>query len=407
MGPATSEPNCVTRAQRLGARAATAGAVFLLARASFAADPLSAFKLEWEAPGTCPPRSALERELRRDIAGSDVQAVPLRARVTMAQLSEHRFTASIVAEGAVGRSTRQFEADTCSELVSAVSLIIATMIDPEGIARRAQAQRPKPMDSGSIADSTRVGDSTEVSSSTPMAPPDRAHIDFPASNQPKEEAVSRVAPRQTSAIPQQTTSTAQQTTSNLQQLASNPNPPQDHRATAARNFGYAAGLAELDVGSFPSKTAAFGGSLGWESGGLRVEGNLGWWMPQAESWNLAPNPRAGARFAMLAGGIRGCFRAYRRGWFDLYPCAGLEYRVLTARANDFVAEPGEAKRRGAAPLAGSLLTAALTHWLALRATVGMAFPLDRPVFVIDGLGGLHQPSWVSLRAGIGAEVHFP
>src|SRR5512133_2549207 len=138
-------------ALRFCGRVAMAGTFFLLARTSFAADPLSALRLEWEAPGTCPPRSAFERELRRDIAGSEVQAVPLRARVTMAQLDEHRFTVSIVVEGAVGRSSRQLEADTCSELVSAVSLIIATMIDPEGIARRTQEQRPQATDPGSSA----------------------------------------------------------------------------------------------------------------------------------------------------------------------------------------------------------------------------------------------------------------
>lgn len=385
VGRAAREACVIVRAPRFCGRAATVGTFFLLARTSFAADPLSAFKLEWEAPGTCPPRSVFEGELRRDITGSEVQAVPLRARVTMAQLAEHRFTVSIVVEGAVGRSSRQLEADTCGELVSAVSLIIATMIDPEGIARRTQAQRHQPMDPGSSADATRAGESTEVSSSTPIAPPDQAQPDFPASNRPKE-AVSSVAPQPTKSIPQ---------------------PRQDHRAPPSRHLAYAAGLAELDVGSFPGATAAFGGSLGWERDGFRVEGNLGWWMPQTKSWNQAPNPGAGARFEMLAGGIRGCFRAYGRGWFDLYPCAGLEYRALAARANDLVTEPGEAKRRGFAPVAGSLVTAAMTRWLAFRASVGLAFPLDRPMFVIDGLGGLHQPNWVSLRAGIGAEVHFP
>src|SRR5512133_55122 len=257
-------------ALRFCGRVAMVGMFFLLARTSFAADPLSALRLEWEAPGTCPPRSAFERELRRDIAGSEVQAVPLRARVTMAQLAEQRFTVSIV----VGRSSRQLEADTCSEWVSAVSLSIATMIDPEGMARRTQAQRPKAMDPASNADATRAGDSgadatragdsTEVASSTPIAPraahtnvpaPSRpkeaassaAHTNVPASNRPKE-AVSSAAPQQTTSSPQ---------------------PRQDHRATPSRDFGYAAGLAELDVGSLPSATEAFGGSLGWESEGLR------------------------------------------------------------------------------------------------------------------------------------------
>ncbi|HMA95228.1 MAG TPA: hypothetical protein VKP30_21210, partial [Polyangiaceae bacterium] len=211
-------------ALRFCGRVAMAGTFFLLARTSFAADPLSALRLEWEAPGTCPPRSAFERELRRDIAGSEVQAVPLRARVTMAQLAEQRFTVSIV----VGRSSRQLEADTCSELVSAVSLIIATMIDPEGMARRTQAQRPKAMDPASNADATRAGDSgadatragdsTEVASSTPIAPR-AAHTNVPAPSRPKE-AVSSAAPQQTRSIPELR---------------------QDRRATRSRHFGYAAG----------------------------------------------------------------------------------------------------------------------------------------------------------------------
>lgn len=348
-------------------------ALLSVSLSSFAAvDPLARLTLVWEAPGNCPERSVLEGKLRRDLAASDVTPAPLRVEVRIMQQSNDRFVVSMVTEGAAGQSRRTLEAKTCGELVNATSLIIATLIDPEAVAQHSQ----EPSHPGQ-ASMTTAQTSTDTDTAVVAVP--RVQPASPAPNgvaAPNQPTTAKPAARL-------------------------------EGAARGRTLGILAGWADLDVGSLPSPAVAVGGLLGWETDGLRIEAQAGWWRPESTTWDRSPNPQAGARFEMIAAEFKACRRAYRLAWFGLYPCAGVEYRQMTGQANEFVTEPGQATRRGLAPSFSALATVALARQFAIRAVLGTVFPLARPEFTIDGLGVLHQPSRVTLRAGIGLEARFP
>jgi hypothetical protein len=337
------------------------------------ADPLAQLSLVWEAPGNCPALSVMQGALRRDLAASSAPPAPLRAEVRISQQSSDRFVVSIVTQGPAGQSRRTLEANTCGEIVNATSLIIATLIDPEGVAQRSQ-EASKPAEESKATQPTAA----DVSADEVARP----------RLQPMPQTPNHVA------TPSQPTK-AQSATPRLEV------------ADRGGAFGMVAGWADLDIGSLSSPTVAIGGLLGWETDGLRIEAQAGWWKPESAAWDRPPNPKAGARFEMIAAEFRACGSVYRRAWLGLYPCAGVEYREMTGRANQFVAEAGQATRRGLAPTFLALATATLARRFAVRVAFGPVFPLDRPEFTVEGLGNLHQPSWVTLRAGIGLEAHFP
>jgi hypothetical protein len=60
----------------------------------------------------------------------------------------------------------------------------------------------------------------------------------------------------------------------------------------------------------------------------------------------------------------------------------------------------------AALRAGATLTAPIYEPVFVHVQVCGVAPLERPPFVIDPIGTVHQPYYASLRLGVGAEVHF-
>jgi hypothetical protein len=95
--------------------------------------------VHWAAPPVCPPRDAVLAEVRRLLGplGGGGESVVARADVT--QASSGRWSASlrIGMEGAESR--RDFEAETCSALASAVALIVAIASDARAAATVAAA----------------------------------------------------------------------------------------------------------------------------------------------------------------------------------------------------------------------------------------------------------------------------
>lgn len=60
----------------------------------------------------------------------------------------------------------------------------------------------------------------------------------------------------------------------------------------------------------------------------------------------------------------------------------------------------------AALRAGATLIAPIYRPVFVHVEIFGVAPLERPPFVIDPKGTVHQPGYVSLRLGVGAEVHF-
>jgi hypothetical protein len=57
-------------------------------------------------------------------------------------------------------------------------------------------------------------------------------------------------------------------------------------------------------------------------------------------------------------------------------------------------------------LADALVRARISRYISPRFSVGVAVPLSRPTFEVEGLGVVHQPAAVALRIAAGMEVHF-
>jgi hypothetical protein len=157
-----------------------------------------------------------------------------------------------------------------------------------------------------------------------------------------------------------------------------------------------------DLGALPKP--AFGLSLGSALflDPVRLEGYGAYFFQQpARSSSLAG---AGGDIRLALGGIRACY-AGLRGTFDLAACAGFEigalhgegFGVLLTRAPDSLWLAGTLGLRVSLELAPPLR---------LAADVGMALPLRRDQFVLDGVGLVHQASAVVGRALFGPELRF-
>jgi hypothetical protein len=107
---------------------------------------------------------------------------------------------------------------------------------------------------------------------------------------------------------------------------------------------------------------------------------------------------------LLAGWAATC-RALVTAPVELGPCVGIELGRIHA-AGFGVTEPGEGSELWVAGLAGGLLTWAPVPAIAVGLRVDVALPATRPVFVLQGVGSVHQPGSVAGRVAGVIEARF-
>jgi len=162
-----------------------------------------------------------------------------------------------------------------------------------------------------------------------------------------------------------------------------------------------AGKAEL--GMLP------GGSLGGELrtgflfSGFSLEAFGTAWLPRnVQSPDV---PGAGGTFSAFEAGLLACLRGAPWEGPSLHACAGPALVLLRGKGTG-VDVPESAEALFGSASVEAALVIALSSKLSLRPMVGLLVPFRRPVFAIHEVGTIHQPSVVTVRAGLGLEARF-
>ena len=338
------------------------------------ADPLALVTVRWEAPEECPDRVALDKELRRDLEGSQAPSMRLMVRAHVSQLHSDTWRVALVAESADGRSERSIAAHSCQALLDATSLIVAMLIDPETAATHARS----------------IDATTETGAVSPVATSSKAATQPEASNEPRNPPSSETK-RQNQAI-----------ISKGQVLPI-------RSPSRMRASGFVGAWVAIDSGSLPSVTEAFGGSLGLVYGPWRGETSFVDWLPKSQSSNQADYPQATGEFTKIAGRARLCLMALAAGRLGLGPCAGVELARLSGKGNAYLTGPPPRPDWVTSADVGAIGLIKLADVLAVRLDLDVLVPLKRTEFTYEyqqQVRSLFRPAQVATRGSAGIELYF-
>ena len=334
----------------LGLLAVTASA---LGQAAFQEGDAGAklYRLSWHAPAECPPEAELSLKIDRLLATSTlsgVAAVLVSAEVGKSELSG--FVALLSYEHENAPYERTLRADSCEALASATALIIATVIDPEAVAR-AQAAFAEPPP----AEPPRAAEKPPVEAESPPPPAPRA-------------AGSGARPRR-------------------------PQPPFDW-SLGALSWGGAGFLPELAWG--------IGVAASVRRRAFSLSGDFQYWGRQ----RLAVDPETGASvtFERYGGALRACF-GLLPGRVAADACAGVELFAVRGVSFD-VTTPGRGTPAFLAPALGLHGRLGLTRRFELLARLEASLPVVSHRFEIRGVGEVWELPPIAGRVGLGGAVAF-
>jgi hypothetical protein len=338
-----------------------------------------ALKLSWSAPAGCPPRDAVIGEVRRLLGGAidNPKGVSARAEIRARGASDYQLYIALRSDQ--GERTRDMQAPTCAELADAAALIIALSIDPSAGAATPEAppaQAPSAQAPSAQAPLPSPSPSEAPPASTTPAPPPAASAIAPPSPPllPPPWPPSTATPLPSAAAPR-------------------PAPREIH----------AHAEVACEQGSFHDPSLMGRAGAAFVRGPLRLEltGFFAW----AGQIAAPQSPSKGGWFWLGGGALSGC---YERP-FDAGPrkssgavCAGVETGAMGATAYG-VLSPSSNRSPWVAPFVAGLTRWAFHPRLALRLDLAASVPLIRADFTIDGVGLVHRPGPLGVRAGLGVE----
>lgn len=127
-------------------------AVWATASLASAQGPRAVVEIAWSAPPDCPTEAALLAETRAALRDSTAPGHSVAARGAVRRTGD-RWHVDLAVKSDQGAGERSFDADSCTELTSAVALIVALAVDPTAappppaiavIPASAAAEVPKP-----------------------------------------------------------------------------------------------------------------------------------------------------------------------------------------------------------------------------------------------------------------------
>ena len=342
-----AEIAALRRCRAFAVAAAALACAFFLAHEALADGSLT---LEWRAPAECPAGKTVEREVSRLLGGAPA-ALPLTA-VAEVTHDDARWRVQLRTRSAENTGDRAIESDSCGELADATALVLAMAIDPARVA----ATRAAPVASAPDAGIDPLTSVKVTPPSTPAtAPP------TPAATEPPSAPPRPPPPRKTFAI-----------------------------------GPYLLG----DVGTLPNPGVGPALAFAWTPGALRIQ--LKALFFPANTARL-PFSRGGT-FELFGADASGCYEVLL-GVFELGPCLGVELGALKGTGFG-VNKQTPALAFWAAPSVGGAFAWRIGSSFALRLELAALFPLQRPEFVLDGVGVVHRPAAVLGRGGLGAEIRF-
>jgi hypothetical protein len=172
----------------------------------------------------------------------------------------------------------------------------------------------------------------------------------------------------------------------------------------ARHALFASGSLAVDTALLPA--ASFGGELALGYAPPHLELALTASAFVAQSATLPSATSLGASIWLAHVGARACYSPLD-GKLALGPCAGGGAEWLTARGFGGPPDrPADATAQMGVISAGGFVALRLTDRIGVRALAEAYVPFVRPTFFIDGGGVVFHASFASLRASLGASVHF-
>jgi hypothetical protein len=321
----------------------------VLLAAEVRADPPPA--VDYVAPPECPPAETFTQQLAA------------RTPVFREHAADHRVRIEVVTEagGVLGRASlvlaghpaeRELRAARCEEVVEALALVVAILIDPNA------DTRPMPVASAAPP-------APEPVAPAPVAPPART---APPPSRPRRAAPPRSAgPRR--------------------------------RFIAGAHAAVEGAVApELSLGPRLFAGVEFNRALPWPTS-LRLSG------ARLFSRELAD---AEGTMSLVLDTARAdaCFLRLRERRLTLEPCAGVDLGVLRIDANH--------PRRGVDSTqfwadVGGMVRASVTttDWLVGEAEIGVDVPLVQYRFAFQGRPALHRTARAGMHLGLGLGVRFP
>ncbi len=325
---------------RLRGNAWLAG-VFVVVAA--AAGRARAAQLQLRAPESCPAEASVKAQVEQllDRPLDEVEGVDFEATIERVSAQDWRLTLrTLPRDPGAKPRTRELSGASCEGVTSALAVALAMSIKGED-------------------------EQAEQTPAVPIPAPAPAREAAPASNAPaRGEAASAAAAG----------------------------------APARWRFSLGAG-ALLDGGALPQLAPGAQLELGASLSALRL-GALGALFP-SQTTHLPGSARGGS-FVLGLGALQVCAQP-ALGRFWPLACAGFELGQLSGRGRGVL----NTQLGGALWAAARLETGAgfeLFAGLRLIARVGLALPLVRSKFVLDGKNQVHQPAAVSGRALLGLEL---
>jgi hypothetical protein len=153
-------------------------------------------------------------------------------------------------------------------------------------------------------------------------------------------------------------------------------------------------LGLIDTGLLPGIGVGAIGALRLNSGVVSAEFSGKFLLPR--STTIEEGSSAGGTFRWAGFGLDGCLRVLD----PLHTCFGVEVGALTGQGFG-VDQRFTSTATVVALTGGAVGRMEIDGGFSLEARLGLAVPMDRPVFGLEGFGELHEPDPVTLRAGIG------
>lgn len=339
--------------------------------------------IRWSAPSECPDEARVADAVARYVGRPLLEDEAVQARATVRRTREGRFAVDLWLVGPGGAAEpRTFEDAACAVLAEGAALVIAAAIDPRATARIGLPPEPPEGPPGGV-----------VSGSGSTAAPGSAWVAVAQAR--------RVEPLRSPPQPPATTAAPHDPATPPRSCRAGPRRPGDG-PRGQPCVGLAARVA-LQWGPLPRAGPGVGGdaSLSWPR--LRLE--AGGTFLTARPARVDAAGAVGGDVRLGVGHARGCARL-AAGVLEVPLCGGLEAGALRGIGVGIV-NPRSARLGWLGALADAGVSWAPGRRIALRAQAGVVMPLVAHRFAIGGVGVVHEPAPVGLRAALAAEVWLP
>lgn len=333
------------------------------------------WRLEWQAPATCPAKAQLEARLT-DHLGGPPDSVNLQVEGSITRAGE-RWQLDLEARRGQAFQHRTLHHSDCAVLTEAAAVLVALAIDP------ASATIDRSLATLLKTATTTTGEKPGDPSTPPEQPKSPPTEPVPeASEGPAHVAVAASPPEKNVPAPKLEPSAA--------------TPKRRVFAALRLNGGIAYGL----------RTQVNGGLFGTVAVGLgklaRVEAAGSYW--RLNSGAESSQQGAGANVFLGSGMLRGCVVPGRK-WLEVPVCGGIELGSIRA-VGPGIPESRQGGQLWSAVVIGPALAFVPIPQLAIWLATDGHIALTRPSFRIAPTGEMWRAGGFDFRATLGLEVRF-